>query len=150
MINHTTSTVEETFQLAQKITTQILREEIPSTLLLSGDLGGGKTTFTQGIGQALGITRPLVSPTYTIIRPYDIPEQTDSPFKRLIHTDLYRIKAPWEAEEFELAQYASHPETILVVEWPEKAAQLWSRIPHTQIHFSVPSPNQRIIQITSH
>lgn len=148
--NHTLHSVDETHQLAQEITHQILSGDIPSVLLLSGDLGGGKTTFTQGVGQALGLSGPIPSPTYTIIRPYALPPLNPPVFTQLIHADLYRIKAPWEAEELELAQYAIDPATILIVEWPEKSPQLWESIPHTQLTFTVPSPDQRIIQITTH
>lgn len=148
--SHTLNSLDETLTLATDITNQIIRGELPSVVLLSGDLGGGKTTFTQGIAQALGLSGPIPSPTYTIMRPYEIPKTDQHTFTQLIHTDLYRLKAPWEAEELELSKYISDPKTILIVEWPEKAPQLWESIPHTHLTFLVPSPDQRIIQIISH
>jgi tRNA threonylcarbamoyladenosine biosynthesis protein TsaE len=87
-----------------------------STILLEGDLGSGKTTLVQGIGAGLGITDPIVSPTFTLISEYlegRIP---------LYHFDLYRLDAKeiaglqpeiyWEGIEF--------PPGIVAIEWAEK------------------------------
>ena len=56
---------------------------------LEGDLGAGKTTFTQGLGKALGIARAIKSPTYTIVKEYDLEGQAAP---RLIHIDAYRLE----------------------------------------------------------
>ena len=55
-------------------------------LLLTGDLGAGKTTMTQGIGRALGVRRPVKSPTFTIVREY---REAKIP---LFHMDFYRLE----------------------------------------------------------
>lgn len=87
-----------------------------SVILLSGDLGSGKTTLVQGIAEGLGITEPIVSPTFTLINEYlegKLP---------LYHLDLYRLQPKevtnlnlesyWEGVEFELG--------IVAIEWPER------------------------------
>ncbi|MFB2877216.1 tRNA (adenosine(37)-N6)-threonylcarbamoyltransferase complex ATPase subunit type 1 TsaE [Floridanema aerugineum] len=85
-------------------------------ILLSGDLGAGKTTLVQGIGAGLGISDPIVSPTFTLINEY--PEGR----LPLYHFDLYRLSPPevealnlesyWEGGEFSLG--------IVAIEWAEK------------------------------
>ena len=59
-------------------------------LLLSGPLGAGKTTFAQGIGAGLGITEPIVSPTFTIARELD-GRFADGSHAHLVHVDAYRL-----------------------------------------------------------
>jgi len=80
-------------------------------LLLNGDLGAGKTTLTQGIGRALGIKRPVKSPTFTIVREY--PEAK----LPLFHMDFYRLEND-DLSSIDLTNYLSEP-GIVVIEWPE-------------------------------
>ncbi|WP_373875489.1 tRNA (adenosine(37)-N6)-threonylcarbamoyltransferase complex ATPase subunit type 1 TsaE [Lapidilactobacillus luobeiensis] len=80
-------------------------------LLLNGDLGAGKTTFTQGLASALGIKRAVKSPTFTIIREYRtgrIP---------LFHMDLYRLEHS-SAADLGLEEYFGG-QGVCVVEWPQ-------------------------------
>lgn len=87
-----------------------------SIVLLAGDLGSGKTTLVQGLGAALGITEPIVSPTFALIHEY--PEANPP----LYHLDLYRLDPPevvalqpetyWQGLDFPLG--------IVVIEWPER------------------------------
>lgn len=87
-----------------------------SILLLSGDLGSGKTTLVQGIGQGLGITEPIVSPTFTLINEY--PEGRIP----LYHLDLYRLQ-PAEVDELYLEAYwegLEYPLGIVAIEWSER------------------------------
>ena len=80
-------------------------------LLLNGDLGAGKTTLTQGIGRALGIKRPVKSPTFTIVREY--PEAK----LPLFHMDFYRLEND-DLSSIDLTNYLSEP-GIVVIEWPD-------------------------------
>jgi len=87
-----------------------------SVILLEGDLGAGKTTLVQGIGEGLGITDPIVSPTFTLINEYPsgrIP---------LYHLDLYRLEPP-EVAALNLENYweaVEVPFGIVAIEWAEK------------------------------
>lgn len=89
-----------------------------SVLLLQGNLGSGKTTLVQGIGQGLGITEPIVSPTFTLINEYlegRLP---------LYHLDLYRLQAT-ETAALHLETYWDEQEAepgIVAIEWPERLA----------------------------
>ncbi len=87
-----------------------------SVILLEGDLGTGKTTLVQGIGQGLGINEPIVSPTFTLINEYT---QGRLP---LYHLDLYRLE-PSEVEALNLETYWEGFEVmpgIVAIEWAER------------------------------
>jgi tRNA threonylcarbamoyladenosine biosynthesis protein TsaE len=90
--------------------------EAGSVILLEGDLGAGKTTLVQGIGEGLGITDPIVSPTFTLINEYGegrIP---------LYHLDLYRLE-PQEVVALNLETYWEGVEVtpgIVAIEWAER------------------------------
>ncbi len=86
-------------------------------IALQGDLGAGKTTFTQGFARGLGIKRRLISPTFVIMRRYAIP--TTQKFKHLYHIDAYRLKNPDGLETLGLKAIFSDSMAIVLVEWPE-------------------------------
>lgn len=80
-------------------------------VLLSGDLGAGKTTLTQGLGRGLGVRGPVTSPTFVIARTH--PSTGGSP--PLVHVDAYRLGGWDELEDLDLE--ASLDEAVTVVEW---------------------------------
>lgn len=84
-------------------------------ILLSGDMGSGKTVFAQGFGRALGVTEPMTSPTFTLVNSYDCGRVT------LHHADLYRLDRTGEVADLALAELADLS-GILLVEWGEAAA----------------------------
>ena len=102
-------TVEETQALAGELAKKIKAGTI---ILLKGDLGAGKTTFTQGFAHALGIKRPLKSPTFTLVREY---ETVEFP---LYHFDVYRLGEEGGADELGLEEYF-RPDSVVLIEWAE-------------------------------
>ncbi|HEY9596289.1 MAG TPA: tRNA (adenosine(37)-N6)-threonylcarbamoyltransferase complex ATPase subunit type 1 TsaE [Cyanophyceae cyanobacterium] len=91
-----------------------------SVILLEGDLGAGKTTLVQGIGEGLGLTDPIVSPTFTLINEY-----TEGRLP-LYHLDLYRLQ-PEEVEALNLEIYwegVEMPLGIVAIEWAERLPYL--------------------------
>jgi tRNA threonylcarbamoyladenosine biosynthesis protein TsaE len=82
-------------------------------VLLSGELGAGKTVLAQGIGRGLGVTDPIKSSSFVIMNEYD------GTSLRLYHADLYRLEDPEQVAELALDELASAG--VLVVEWPERA-----------------------------
>ena len=98
---------EETFALGKKIGEQARPGEVYT---LVGDLGVGKTVFTQGLAEGLGITEPISSPTFTIVQVY---EEGRLPF---YHFDVYRIGDIEEMDEIGFEDYI-YGEGVSLIEW---------------------------------
>ncbi len=90
------------------------RLTLPFLITLSGDLGAGKTTLCQGLGQALGVAEPgeIVSPTFTLANEYH--GRWD-----IFHLDVYRLDTPDQFEEAGLGEYLDR-HGLTLVEWPER------------------------------
>lgn len=85
---------------------------------LYGNLGSGKTTFTQFFAKALGVKGLLVSPTFVILKKY--PVENDGGFKTFVHIDAYRLDDPKELGALRFAEEASDPENLIFIEWADK------------------------------
>ncbi|GEL12861.1 atp gtp hydrolase [Lapidilactobacillus concavus DSM 17758] len=103
-----TKSATETESIGQQLAPLLLPGDL---ILLEGDLGAGKTTFTRGLAQALGVKRAIKSPTFTIIREY-----RDGRLP-LFHMDLYRLEHS-SAEDLGLEEYFEG-NGVSIVEWPE-------------------------------
>lgn len=92
------------------------------TVFLHGDLGAGKTTFVRGLLHGLGYAGKVKSPTYTLVEPYESVGDATAPFN-VYHFDLYRFN---DEEEWEAAGFRDffNMQSVCLIEWPEKAAQL--------------------------
>jgi tRNA threonylcarbamoyladenosine biosynthesis protein TsaE len=90
-------------------------------VLLSGDLGTGKTTLAQGIAAGLGITDRITSPTFTLINEYAGTGSDGVPII-LYHIDLYRL-GPGGTDTLGLDDYLEAPDGIVLIEWPQRAAE---------------------------
>lgn len=106
-----TRNFEETIEYGFKIGSLLKSGDC---LLLSGDLGAGKTTFTKGIGKALGVTRVINSPTFTIVKEYH--GNLD-----LYHLDLYRLEGL--GNDFDLEEYFNG-DGVTVCEWPNNVSEI--------------------------
>jgi len=115
---------QETFALGQQLGARAREGEI---YCLDGDLGAGKTVFTQGFAQGLGITEPVSSPTFTIFQQY---EEGRLP---LYHFDVYRIADPSEMDEIGYEEYF-YGDGVCLIEWASLIEELvpedarWIRI----------------------
>lgn len=114
MIIIETTNAEETFKLGVKIGEQARPGEIYT---LNGDLGVGKTVFTQGVASGLGIEEPVNSPTFTIVQVY---EEGKMPF---YHFDVYRIGDIEEMEEIGYDDYF-FGNGVCLIEWAELIQEL--------------------------
>ena len=85
---------------------------------LSGDLGAGKTTFTQSLALAMGIDEPITSPTFTLMNQYQ------SKKLKLYHFDMYRIEDIDEILETGLTEYFGNEDAVCVIEWAENIKPL--------------------------
>lgn len=118
------NSAKDTFAFGQKLG----REAVPGEIIcLDGDLGVGKTVFTQGFAAGLGIDDYVNSPTFNIVKEYEggrLP---------LYHFDVYRIGDPFEMEEIGYEDYF-YGQGVSIIEWPGQIEELlpkearWVRI----------------------
>ncbi len=112
-------------------------------LALHGDLGAGKTTFTQTLARALEVNEPVTSPTFVIMKGYELEEQV---FKNLIHIDAYRLENSSELSVLHFDRILKEPHTLVVIEWAEKVADL---LPAGVINLSLTiEGEQRVLTLT--
>jgi tRNA threonylcarbamoyladenosine biosynthesis protein TsaE len=90
-------------------------------VLLSGDIGAGKTTFVQGLARSLKTGDYIQSPTFTIVAEHAGTSHEDKPI-RLYHIDLYRLTGTNDIDSFGFTEYLDDPDGVTVIEWPERAA----------------------------
>ena len=100
---------EETFKIARQLGKQAKPGEI---YCLSGELGVGKTVFSQGFASGLGIAEDINSPTFTILQTYESGKMP------LYHFDVYRLGDAWEMEEIGYDDYF-FGEGVCLIEWAE-------------------------------
>ena len=100
-------------------------------VVLSGEMGAGKTTFAQGFGAALGVTEPITSPTFTLVHTYDIAPGSGNGAKALHHADLYRLDRTAEIADLALEELAEY-QGIVLVEWGDVAEALFGD--HLVVH----------------
>ena len=124
--------VEDTFNVADFIAGKCTGNEI---ILLNGDLGAGKTTFTKGFAKSLGIEKNVTSPTFTLMKSYK-GGRLD-----LYHFDLYRIKDENEVEELGFFDYFNAG-GVCIIEW-NKFENLKGKI--IKIDFEYSGENERKI-----
>ena len=86
---------------------------------LIGDVGAGKTTFTRGLAEGLGIKEPITSPSFNISKSYALPNRTGF----LIHYDFYRLPDPGLMLD-DLHEKLTNPNNIIIIEWGESIADI--------------------------
>lgn len=114
--------VEETWELAKRFAAELKPGDV---VCLEGDLGAGKTTFTQGLATALGVPGRVTSPTFCIVQEHraaKLPNLQNLP-NLLVHMDLYRLHGEDDVIAIGWEDYLAEG-AVLVVEWPERAGAL--------------------------
>lgn len=110
--------LEELSTEAEALVARLTPKEDRATLItLSGELGAGKTSFTQALAKALGIEDHVTSPTFVLEKIYALPERKH--FTRLAHIDAYRLKSGTELSPLGFGALMQEPNTLIVLEWPE-------------------------------
>ena len=110
--------VEETWALATQVAAELKAGDV---ICLEGDLGAGKTTFTQGLAHALGVKGRVTSPTFCIVQEH--PAAGGASIPLLVHMDLYRLHGEDDVLAIGWEDYLAQG-AVLVVEWPERAGSL--------------------------
>jgi len=112
----------------------------PTTIELVGDVGTGKTTLTKGIAEALDISDPITSPSFTLSKIYQ------SKTCILAHYDFYRLPDPGIMEQ-DLAESISDPHTITIVEWADTIRGILPKN-HLKITIKYNNDGSRQVEIT--
>lgn len=114
-------------------------------LLLQGDLGAGKTCLVQGLGEGLGISEPITSPSFALAQHYrggPLPDGRANPIG-LVHLDLYRLEQPAAADELfaQEEEEARELGALLAVEWPERLS--FAPEPAWRLHLGIEGSGRR-------
>lgn len=118
-MKHLSKSIEETRQIAKDFLESIHSIDRAYVVALKGDLGSGKTTFTQEVGKILGIESNIHSPTFVIEKIYAVNFKN---FTRLIHIDAYRLEKESELLHIGWEEVAKEPENLVFIEWPENVS----------------------------
>jgi tRNA threonylcarbamoyladenosine biosynthesis protein TsaE len=157
-MTYRTNSPEQTKQVAADFARSLRGGEVVS---LVGNLGSGKTTFVQGLCQALGVQETVTSPTFSIMNRYVIaseakqsseiaasPSAPRNDIRFIVHLDLYRLKTIREIAALGLEEYLNQPDTLVLIEWPEAVEGVQWNPTHT-IRFETVSATERSIRIYS-
>ena len=112
---YTTHNHEETMALGEQLGQSL---QVPSLILIKGEMGAGKTALVSGIAKGLGITEQITSPTFTIVNEYTGNKCKDNKAINLYHFDLYRVYDIDELENIGFFEYF-HNNAVLCIEWAE-------------------------------
>ncbi len=135
-MTYKTYSVRETHSIAAQLASTLQGGE---TIALVGELGAGKTTFSQGFCAALGVTATVTSPTFAIMNVYE------GRF-RVVHLDLYRLKSAREIAALGLEEYLGQPDTVALIEWPEAVDGVqWNA--NVTVRLSATGEGERTIEI---
>ncbi|MBL7156072.1 MAG: tRNA (adenosine(37)-N6)-threonylcarbamoyltransferase complex ATPase subunit type 1 TsaE [Candidatus Pacebacteria bacterium] len=124
IIKTITNSTAETKKLGQRLVKDIIKKNIQTQAViigLIGELGSGKTCFTQGFANGLDISNKILSPTYVILKRFQI---SGSMFHDFYHIDCYRIKAEKEILDLGFANMCQNPENIIVIEWADQIKEI--------------------------
>jgi len=132
-----TSSVEETEALGRRLGRQLRPGAV---VAYYGDLGSGKTAFTRGLAQGLGITARVTSPTYTIVNEYEgtVP---------LFHFDMYRLSSAEELFEIGWEDYLERG-GVIAVEWSERVSEALEGALEIRFQKDAEMPDGRVITIS--
>ena len=109
---------------------------------LSGELGAGKTAFTQALAKTLGVDETVTSPTFVLEKIYALPSK--ALFDRLIHIDAYRLEGGDDLAALGFDEFMHSEKNLIVLEWPEKVASALPT-PAAQLSITVHPDNSRTI-----
>lgn len=119
-----TISARETQKLAADLIKQLSKKKVKGALILGlvGELGAGKTTFIQGMAKALKIKERILSPTFVIMKHFNI--LTFKHFNYFYHIDCYRIEEAKELLTLGLKEIIKDPKNLVVIEWAEKIKKI--------------------------
>ena len=125
---HDIDGLEEMTAFAREFAARVTARRGGAVIALYGDLGAGKTTFVQVLASALGVTRPVTSPTFTLVCEHPLPSGGV-----LVHMDLYRLEKGADLDAIGLEDYIRSG-AIVAIEWAERAE---GSLPDDTIHMHI-------------
>jgi len=151
MLERITKNQEETIELGKEIAKKLHGGEV---LALNGDLGAGKTTFVKGIAKGLGIKQNITSPTFVLMKIYEIKNfprlelgtRVKFKIKNLVHVDYYRLKSLDDTLSLGITDYLGKKDTICIIEWANKI-KFFLPEKTLKIKFKYIDENKRKIQL---
>lgn len=153
-----TKTAKETQRVAKILAKEIIKmpvmEKGALVLILSGELGAGKTTFVQGFVAGLGIKEEVSSPTFLIMKKIELHKHDlrlktkdlslKTKFKNLYHLDCYRLKNEKDLIDLDIKEIIEDRENIILIEWPERIKKILPK-DLIKINFEYKSLKERLI-----
>lgn len=127
----------QTKKIGEILAKESLKTSTKKALVLGliGDLGGGKTTFLQGFAKGLGINEKILSPTFVILKKFEIrnpksetnSKSQNSKFRTFYHIDCYRIEKPEEILNLGFKKIIVNPKNIVAIEWTDRIKKILPR-----------------------
>jgi tRNA threonylcarbamoyladenosine biosynthesis protein TsaE len=149
-LKYLTKNPSQTKKLGELLAKKFLKEKKQKgarVLGLEGELGGGKTTFLQGLAKGLGIKEKITSPTFVIMKKFRISTKTyNLKPKTFVHIDCYRIEKPKEILDLGFKEIISDSQNLVAIEWSDKIKKIFPKN-STILKFNFVSKNQREIII---
>ena len=124
MEKFTSRSEQETYDFAKNYAKNLVGGEV---LALEGDLGAGKTVFSKGLAEGLGIKRNVNSPTFVIMKVYSDFEpmkQFQKSIKHFVHIDAYRLHTSEDLLAIGADEYFRRSDAVVVIEWPERIKKI--------------------------
>lgn len=129
------ATIDDLKTLAERVLSEVeargAGRGAATVLALHGELGAGKTTFTQALAGLLGVVEYVTSPTFVVMRLYPTPEHHF--FKQLVHIDAYRIESLAEIEVIGFKDLLCDPANLICIEW---AGKIEDALPPDALHIT--------------
>lgn len=114
-------------------------------IILSGNLGSGKTAFVQLLAKLFGVKSHVLSPTFVFVHEYKT--EKISPFDKIIHADAYRMETKRDVLAAGIRHYLKDPNNLVLIEWGERVKK-WISRPDMLIEFRHHKPHLRKVRIT--
>jgi tRNA threonylcarbamoyladenosine biosynthesis protein TsaE len=136
-------------EAARFVETLSPQKDRATVVTLSGELGAGKTSFTQGVAKTLGVTEAVTSPTFVLEKIYALTSEKGRGFTHFIHIDAYRLKDAKELHALGFENILKEPSNLIFLEWPERVEGAFE-LTHQNVSFSVREDGGREVLYTSH
>ncbi|MCD6471107.1 tRNA (adenosine(37)-N6)-threonylcarbamoyltransferase complex ATPase subunit type 1 TsaE [bacterium] len=154
MLKILTKSKKQTFNLGKKLAKELKGGKV---IALSGELGTGKTVFTKGLANGLGIKKHITSPSFVLMKVYTVsppPEGglgggKEGEIEYFVHIDAYRVKNAQELIDIGILDYFNRPDCVCAIEWADKIKKILPKKRIDILFKHGKMENERIIRISS-